>query len=75
MPEGQLVRLNEDGGFGFIDSDDGDVFFRRSAVKGFAFEELTVGQSVVYELGRRSRSGRRHGGGDHRPEARVVRPG
>ena len=75
MPEGQLLRLNPNGGFGFIDGEDGDVFFRRSAVKGCSFEELSIGQSVVYELGRPSRGGRRHGGGDHRPEARVVRPG
>lgn len=50
MPEGTIRKLAEKG-FGFISSDEGDVFFHMSSLVDVQFEELSVGQSVTYEIG------------------------
>ena len=50
MPEGTIRKLAEKG-FGFISTDGGDVFFHMSALVDVRFEELSVGQTVQYEIG------------------------
>ena len=50
MPEGTIRKLAEKG-FGFISSDQGDVFFHMSSLVDVQFEELSVGQTVKYETG------------------------
>lgn len=51
MPEGKIKRLVADRGFGFIEGDQGDLFFHHSEVQGISFEELHEGQLVQYEVG------------------------
>lgn len=51
MASGTIKKL-ADKGFGFISSDQGgDVFFHMSSVVDTEFEDLSVGQSVEYEMG------------------------
>ena len=50
MPEGTIKKLAEKG-FGFISSDQGDMFFHMSSLVDVEFEELSVGQAVEYEVG------------------------
>jgi CspA family cold shock protein len=52
MPQGKIKRLVSDRGFGFIDGDQGDLFFHHSAIEGTTIEELREGQVVEYRLGR-----------------------
>jgi len=51
MPQGTIKKLVADRGFGFISGEKGDVFFHCSEVKEVAFEELSEGQAVEYEVG------------------------
>jgi len=51
MPQGSIKKLVADRGFGFIEGEQGDMFFHVSAVQGIPFEELLVGQVVEYEVG------------------------
>ena len=51
MPQGKIKKLISDRGFGFVESDQGDLFFHHSEVQGVTFEELREGQSVLYEIG------------------------
>lgn len=51
MPQGKIKRLVADRGFGFIDGDQGDLFFHHSELDGVAFEELKEGQLVEFEVG------------------------
>lgn len=51
MPQGKIKKLVAERGFGFIESDGGDLFFHHSEVTGQPFEELREGQSVEYEVG------------------------
>lgn len=47
MPEGVVVRLFPDAGYGFIETRDGDeVYFHENSVKGGRFEDLTIGWPV-----------------------------
>src|SRR5687767_4801862 len=40
MPQGKIKKLVSDRGFGFVESDDKDLFFHHSEVFGLSFEEL-----------------------------------
>lgn len=51
MPQGKVKKLVSDRGFGFIEGDQGDLFFHHSEVQGMTIEELREGQSVKYEVG------------------------
>jgi CspA family cold shock protein len=51
MPQGTIKKLVADRGFGFIDGEQGDMFFHCSEVKGTNFESLAIGQTVSYEVG------------------------
>lgn len=50
MPQGTIKKLT-DKGFGFIETDRGDLFFHMSALQDTRFEELREGQTVEYEAG------------------------
>jgi len=51
MPQGTIKKLIADRGFGFIEGDQGELFFHHSEVSGVTFEELSEGQTVEYEIG------------------------
>ena len=51
MPEGKIKKLVTDRGFGFVEGDQGELFFHVSEVQGVSFEELQEGQLVQYEIG------------------------
>lgn len=51
MSQGKIKKLVSDRGFGFIEGDQGELFFHHSEVNGVAFEELSEGQDVEYEVG------------------------
>ena len=51
MPQGKIKRIVSDRGFGFIETESGDLFFHHSEVQGGAFEMLQEGQVVEYEVG------------------------
>jgi CspA family cold shock protein len=51
MPQGKIKRLVSDRGFGFIDGEQGDMFFHHSSLEGAAIEELREGQVVEYKVG------------------------
>ena len=51
MPQGKILKLVADRGFGFIEGDRGELFFHHSEVTGMTFEELSEGQMVEYEIG------------------------
>ncbi len=52
MPKGKIKKLIVEKGFGFIEGEQGELFFHRSAVPGTAFESLREGQAVSYTEGR-----------------------
>ena len=52
VPQGKIKKLVPDRGFGFIEGENGDLFFHHSEVKGSVFEQLGEGQAVEYEVGR-----------------------
>jgi len=52
MPQGTIKKLITDKGFGFIEGDQGDIFFHHSALVGASIESLQEGQLVDYEVGR-----------------------
>ena len=50
MPIGTIKSINERG-FGFLAAEDGvEYFFHRSSVEGGAFESLTRGSQVEFEI-------------------------
>ncbi len=63
MATGTIKNIVSDRGFGFIQPEGGsvdgkDLFFHRSDVQGStSFEQLRVGQSIEYDLGRDQRRG------------------
>ena len=63
MPQGTIKKLTSKG-FGFIQGEQGDIFFHSSAVVGTTFEALREGQRVTYEEGR----------GPKGPRAENVQP-
>lgn len=50
MPEGTIKTLTSKG-FGFIDTEKGDLFFHHTAVEGTTYEELQEGQKVEFVEG------------------------
>ena len=51
MPQGTIKKLVSRG-FGFIEGEQGEIFFHQSAlVEGTAFDSLSEGQQVEYEVG------------------------
>ena len=51
MPVGKIKKLVQEKGFGFISPQEGeDVFFHHSAVSDRQFENLSVGQSVTFQV-------------------------
>ena len=63
MPEGTIKKLT-DKGYGFIQTDKGDLFFHMSAVQDVSYHELHEGQQVQYEEGQ----------GPRGPRAESVKP-
>ena len=56
---GKIVRLISDRGFGFIRTEDGkEVFFHHTAVLDGAFDSMSEGVSVEFEMGQDSNSNR-----------------
>lgn len=49
MPQGAIKKLT-DKGFGFIDGEQGDVFFHMSVLQDVSFDDLHEGQTVEYEV-------------------------
>ncbi len=47
MAQGKIKKLMEKG-FGFIATDDKELFFHHSALEGVSFEELSEGQDVEF---------------------------
>ena len=64
MPQGTIKKIIADKGFGFIEGDQGDVFFHHSALIGTTIENLQEGQLVEYEIG----------SGPKGPRAENVKP-
>jgi cold shock CspA family protein/ribosome-associated translation inhibitor RaiA len=49
LPVGSVVRIDPDGEFGFLRSDDGgEIYFHRNSVLDGGFSELSVGSRVVF---------------------------
>ncbi len=63
MPQGKIKKLTEKG-FGFIETDGGDLFFHMSALRDTTYEELYEGQPVEFESGQ----------GPKGPRAEWVKP-
>ena len=51
MPQGTIKTLTSKG-FGFIDTEKGDLFFHQSALEGVSYEQLREGQTVEFVEGR-----------------------
>jgi CspA family cold shock protein len=52
MAQGTIKKVMPDKGFGFIQGEQGDLFFHHSAVVDGSIETLRVGQAVTYNEGR-----------------------
>jgi len=50
MPQGTIKKL-VNRGFGFIEGEQGEIFFHQSALVDTTFEALSEGQQVEYEVG------------------------
>ncbi len=50
MPQGTIKKLTEKG-FGFIETEGGDIFFHHTAVEGVTYEDLREGTQVEYNEG------------------------
>ena len=50
MKQGTVKWFNADKGYGFITTDDGDVFVHFSAIQGDGFKTLEEGQNVSFEI-------------------------
>ncbi|MAT70708.1 MAG: cold-shock protein [Planctomycetaceae bacterium] len=50
MSQGTIKKLTEKG-FGFIQSDNGELFFHHSSVEGAHFDDLREGQAVEFTEG------------------------
>ncbi len=64
MSQGTIKKVMADKGFGFIQGEQGDLFFHHSAVVDASIESLQVGQAVTYNEGR----------GPKGPRAENVKP-
>jgi CspA family cold shock protein len=52
MSQGTIKKLVSRKGFGFIEGEQGELFFHQSAVQDVSFEDLREGQKVDYTEGR-----------------------
>ena len=52
MSQGTIKKLVSERGFGFIEGEQGELFFHHSSVQGTTFEALSEGQRVEYTEGR-----------------------
>jgi CspA family cold shock protein len=52
MSQGTIKKLISEKGFGFIQGEQGELFFHHTAVQGTPFEALREGQQVEYTEGR-----------------------
>jgi CspA family cold shock protein len=50
MPQGTIKKLTQKG-FGFIEGEQGEMFFHQSSVEGTDFDSLSEGQQVEYTEG------------------------
>ncbi|MGD0898979.1 MAG: cold shock domain-containing protein [Thermoguttaceae bacterium] len=69
MPQGTVTKLVSDRGFGFISAEEQEIFFHHSVVADGGFDNLSVGQTVEYQV--------EEGGADRRgkgPRASSVKP-
>lgn len=64
MAEGTIKKLIYDKGFGFIQGENGELFFHHSAVQSGNFDELQEGQRVTFT----------EGSGPKGPRAESVNP-
>jgi len=51
MVNGKVKWFNDAKGFGFIETEDGDVFVHHSVIEGQGFRSLREGQDVEIEIG------------------------
>lgn len=51
VPQGKIKKIISDKGFGFIASDQQDLFFHHSEVKTGTFDELQEGDTVEFTIG------------------------
>ena len=51
MPEGKIKKVIAEKGFGFIEKEDGDVFFHQTALLDAQIEELREGELVTFDVG------------------------
>ena len=51
MPQGTIKKVIANKGFGFIEGEQGELFFHHSALEGTTIEALSEGQQVEYEEG------------------------
>ena len=63
MIKGTVKWFKDEKGFGFIETESGDVFVHHSAIEGEGFRSLREGQEVELEVGQ----------GDKGPKAVKVR--
>lgn len=61
--KGRVKWFNDSKGYGFIETDEGDVFVHHSAIEGQGYRSLREGQEVELEVGQ----------GDKGPRATRVR--
>jgi len=64
MTTGKVKWFNDAKGYGFIETDEGDIFVHHSAIQGEGFRSLAEGQQVELEVTQ----------GDKGPKAANVRP-
>jgi CspA family cold shock protein len=50
MARGRIKKLTSKG-FGFIETETGDLFFHASSLNGVRFDDLQEGQQVEYQVG------------------------
>ncbi len=51
MPQGTVKKIVTGKGFGFIEGDNGELFFHSSSVENGSFDDIREGQSVEYTEG------------------------
>ena len=51
MSQGTIKKLISEKGFGFIEGEQGELFFHRSALQEGNFEDLREGQTVEFTEG------------------------
>ena len=51
MSQGTIKKLISDKGFGFIEAEQGELFFHRSSLAEGTFEDLREGQAVEFTEG------------------------